>query len=73
MEVRSNRPDYGHSIDKFEEHVPRVEKDRLHMRLLKTYLDISDGPDHELATQEEVKVPGSCQWLEERRDSQKPL
>jgi hypothetical protein len=46
------------------------EKSRAQMRLLRGYLDVSDGPENDFANQEEIKASGSCGWFEERENFQ---
>lgn len=51
-------------------HVSRDEKYRAQIKSLRAYLDVSDRPEDDFANQEDIKVTGSCQWLEEREDFQ---
>ena len=49
-------------------HVFRDEEFRAQMKSLRAYLDVSDRPEDDFANQENIKVAGSCRWLEERED-----
>jgi hypothetical protein len=46
------------------------EKYRAQIRSLRSYLNVSDQPENDLANQEEIKATGSCGWLEERENFQ---
>ena len=49
-------------------HVSSAEKLRAEKKSLRTYLDVSDRPEHDFANQENTKFAGSCRWQEERED-----
>jgi WD40 repeat protein len=44
------------------------EKLRFETRALQAYLDVPDKPDADFAIQADVKICGTCEWLEERED-----
>ena len=51
-------------------HISRDEDYRAQTKLLRAYLDVSDRPEDDFANQKDVKVAGSCRWLEAREDFQ---
>jgi WD40 repeat protein len=48
--------------------VSKSDKLRLETRALQAYLDVPDKPDADFAIQADVKICGTCEWLEERED-----
>lgn len=58
------------STDLTRVQISREENYRSQIKLLRAYLDVSDTPENDFATQEDIKVSGSCGWLELREDFQ---
>ena len=48
----------------------RDENYRAQTKSLRAYLNVSDRPEDDFTNQKDIKVAGSCQWLEDRDDFQ---